>query len=177
MWRAPPRVTSGAGIGVGAPGWGPQECMTTHRIRGSRPGGQFQELVFKVHRHPPSRGQWDANSRCSRPLTRSPSNLQGSPRLFAGHTDAMASKVRYWDLICHILSILHPHLSPPPSHSPWSPRFSTRWSSSLRRATRPPLPRRTPFADYMEDTLSLVRLEAQERAELSTGKPYERSIP
>lgn len=37
--------------------------------------------------------------------------------------------------------------------------------------------KQTPFAEYMEDTLTLVRLEAQERAELSTDKPYQRQIP
>ena len=37
--------------------------------------------------------------------------------------------------------------------------------------------KQTPFAEYIEDTLQLVRLEAQERAELGTGTPYERQLP
>ena len=37
--------------------------------------------------------------------------------------------------------------------------------------------KQTPFSSYMADTLDLVRLEGKERAELGTGKPYERHIP
>lgn len=35
----------------------------------------------------------------------------------------------------------------------------------------------TPFEFYMKDTLDLVKLEAEERAELGSRKPYERQIP
>lgn len=37
--------------------------------------------------------------------------------------------------------------------------------------------KQTPFSFYMADTLDLVRLEGKERAELGTGRPYERHIP
>lgn len=37
--------------------------------------------------------------------------------------------------------------------------------------------KQTPFELYLEDTLSLVRLENEERAALGTGKPYERHLP
>jgi len=37
--------------------------------------------------------------------------------------------------------------------------------------------KQTPYSFYMEETLDLVRLENQERAELNAGKPYERHLP
>ena len=37
--------------------------------------------------------------------------------------------------------------------------------------------KQTPYSEYMEDTLQLVRLEAKERAELGTSTPYQRQIP
>jgi ubiquinol-cytochrome c reductase subunit 7 len=37
--------------------------------------------------------------------------------------------------------------------------------------------KQTPFVEYMKDTLDLVRLENKERAELGTGRPYERHLP
>lgn len=37
--------------------------------------------------------------------------------------------------------------------------------------------KQTPFSFYMADTLDLVRLEGKERAELGTGRSYERHIP
>lgn len=35
----------------------------------------------------------------------------------------------------------------------------------------------TPFAEYAEETLALVRAERAERAEIGTGLPYERHLP
>lgn len=37
--------------------------------------------------------------------------------------------------------------------------------------------KQTPFAEYLEDTLQLVKLEQQERAAIGAGSPYERHIP
>lgn len=37
--------------------------------------------------------------------------------------------------------------------------------------------KQTPFDFYLKDTLDLVKLEAEERAEIGAGSPYERQIP
>lgn len=37
--------------------------------------------------------------------------------------------------------------------------------------------KQTPFQMYLEDTLELIKLEGEERAELGAGSPYERHLP
>ena len=37
--------------------------------------------------------------------------------------------------------------------------------------------KQTPFNSYLTETLELVKLEGEERAEIGTGQPYQRHLP